>query len=413
MCSETRPNAKPQTFSIHDMTTHELTNEQRNYFGLDPIEKHWDRVTFNNDTYRPGSVLYFDKDTIKRHIISTEKEYSERHYDELTRDRAVLLPKTNKGKEKKLSISVLEQRQPTGVYLNINCGHLTIGNYNSQTTFYSTHWDNEQQSEKQISDLINDFITNSPENHFAEIDRYRNLKRQNIKYKSGDYFCFKLDRINYGFGRILLDVNKIRKKKLIDEFHGLKLLMGPPVIVELFAYSSTIKRLGIDELDKQPRLPSDVMMDNLLLYGEFEIIGHREIEDNEYDFPISYGRSIDQRRIVFLQWGLIHRELPQEKFFKYVTGETQLDQNPYGYYSIGFEPHYDRIEVIKTIKNKGVYNFDGASHYKAKWDLRNPKNKGIKDELFKVFGLDTTKSYYENSKMTGTELPSEINKQLK
>jgi hypothetical protein len=134
----------------------------------------------------------------------------------------------------------------------------------------------------------------------------------------------------------------------------------------------------------------------------------------KYDFHISYGRSIDQRRIVFLQWGLIHKELSQEKFNKYIhTDEMKSGQNPYGYYSIGFRPHYDSIEVIKAVKNKGIYSFDNARHYKAKWDLRNPKNKDIKDELFKVFGLDTTKTYYENSKLTDTKLPSEINKQLK
>lgn len=395
------------------MTRYELTNEQRRYFGLAPIENHWDRVILKGDTYRIESVLYFDNDTIKRHIVSTEKEYTEQQYNELAKDRTILLPKTDKGKEKKLSASVLEQRQPTGVYLSINCGHLTIGNYNSQTTFYSTRWHNEQQSEKKIVDFVNDFISSSPENHFAEIERYKNLKRQNVKFKAGDYFCFKLDRTNFGYGRLLLDVNKVRKKKLVEDFHGLGLLMGPPLMIELFAFSSANKKVSIEELDRQPKLPSDVMMDNLLLYGEFEIIGHREIKDDEFDFPISYGRSIDQRRIVFLQWGLIHKELPQDKFYKYVIGEKEFDQNPYGYYSIGFRPHYDSIEVLKTISNNSVYNYDNARYYKAKWDLRNPKNQDIKNELFKVFGLDTTKSYFENSKLTGTKLPSEINKELK
>jgi hypothetical protein len=73
------------------MTTYELTNEQRKYFGLDPIESHWDRVGFKGDAYRPESVLYFDKNTIKRHIVSTEKGYSEYHYNELTKDRTILL----------------------------------------------------------------------------------------------------------------------------------------------------------------------------------------------------------------------------------------------------------------------------------------------------------------------------------
>jgi hypothetical protein len=50
------------------------------------------------------------------------------------------------------------------------------------------------------------------------------------------------------------------------------------------------------------------MMDNLLFYGEYEIIGHKDLNDEEFNFPISYGRSIDQRNVVFLQWGVIHLE---------------------------------------------------------------------------------------------------------
>ncbi|WP_167851983.1 immunity 26/phosphotriesterase HocA family protein [Hymenobacter elongatus] len=395
------------------MTTFELTNNQRKYFGLDPIESHWDRVIFKGDTYRPESILYYDKDTIKRHIISTDNKYSELHYNELTSDRTILLPKTDKGKGKKLSASVLEQRQPLGIYLSVSNGDLTIGSYNTQTTFFSNRWVSEIQSEKSISELVSDFIEQSPDNHLKEIELFKNAKRKNIKFKTGDYFCFKLSRTSYGFGRILLDVNKIRKSKLIESHHGLSLLMGPPVIIELFVYKSNIKKVDIAILDKQPKLPADVMMDNLFLYGEYEIIGHRQIKDEEFDFPISYGRSIDQRKIVFLQWGLIHKELPQDIYQKYIfTEETQVGQNPYEYYSIGFRPHYDTYEIIKTLNNNGVYDFANSKHYKAKWDLRNPKNKDVKNELFKVFGLDSNKSYFDNSKLTATKLPNEIIKQL-
>ena len=90
----------------------ELTNEQRVFFGLDPIEKHWDSVLLKGDKYSPDTMLYFDKDILKRHIVSTATHYSERQYDEPTRGRTFLLPKTDKGKEKKLTASVLEQRWP-------------------------------------------------------------------------------------------------------------------------------------------------------------------------------------------------------------------------------------------------------------------------------------------------------------
>ena len=395
------------------MTTFELTNNQREYFGLDPIQNHWDRVIFKGDTYRPESILYFDRDTIKRHIVSTDSKYSETHYDELTKERSILLTKTGKGKEKKLTASVLEQRQPTGVYLSISNQDLTIGNYNTQTTFYSSRWEkNIQVEQRTIPELVTEYIEKSPENYLTKINEFKKAKRKNVKFKEGDYFCFKLDRTNFGFGRLLLDVNKIRKKELITKQHGLGLLMGPPLIVQLFAYKSSTKNVSISTLDNQPKLPSDVMMDNLLLYGEYEIIGHRELKEDEIDFPISYGRSIDQRRIVFLQWGLIHEELPQEKFYKYVVGEKEYDQNPYGYYSIGFRPHYDTIDIAKAIANNGVYDFTNSEHYKSKWDLRNPNNKIIKDEIFKAFGLDPAKNYVSNCKITGTQQTTDLIKQL-
>jgi hypothetical protein len=77
----------------------ELSNHQRVYFGLPPVNAGWDRVLLKGDQYRPESIIYFDGETIKRHIISTELEYAERQYDERTRNREILLPKTEKGKE--------------------------------------------------------------------------------------------------------------------------------------------------------------------------------------------------------------------------------------------------------------------------------------------------------------------------
>jgi hypothetical protein len=392
--------------------TFELTNNQRDFFGLEPIERHWTKVPLKGDSYRPESILYFDGEIIKRHILSTENRYFEKQYDEPTKERIILLPKTNKGKEKKLSASVLEQRHPTGAYLSVSDGNLTIGNYNTDTTFYSSNWDNENDSTKSVADLVVDFIKNSPEGHLQEINLYKNAARKNVKFRSGDYFCFKLDRINFGFGRLLLDVNKVRKKKLIKAEHGLGLLMGPPLIVQLFAYKSPTRDVNIPLLDSQPKLPADVMMDNLLLYGEYEIIGHKDLKDEEFEFPISYGRSIDQRRMVFLQWGLIHLELPVAKFYKYVTGENKSDQNPYGYYSIGFRPHYDTGDIHRAIENNGVHDFSQSKHYNARWDLRNPENKEVKEELFKAFGLDPSKTYLENCKLTNTILPVELLRQL-
>ncbi len=62
----------------------ELTNIQREYLGLDSIATTWDRETLQGDTYRPDSIIYFDRETLRRHIVSTDNEYKETQYNEST-----------------------------------------------------------------------------------------------------------------------------------------------------------------------------------------------------------------------------------------------------------------------------------------------------------------------------------------
>lgn len=64
--------------------------------------------------------------------------------------------------------------------------------------------------------------------------------------------------------------------------------MGKTLIVELFAFSSPVIDVSLSTLDNQPKLPSDFMFDNLLLYGEYEVVGRGEIGEEEFNFPISY-----------------------------------------------------------------------------------------------------------------------------
>ncbi|RKR05277.1 hypothetical protein C8C82_4960 [Flavobacterium sp. 81] len=79
----------------------ELTNTEREYFGLEKVEPNWEKIVLNGDTYREPSILYFEKNTIKKHITSTENRYTERQYNEETINREFIRPKTAKGKEKK------------------------------------------------------------------------------------------------------------------------------------------------------------------------------------------------------------------------------------------------------------------------------------------------------------------------
>lgn len=327
----------------------------------------------------------------------------------------MILPKTKKGKPKKLTASVLESRRGIGVYLSVtSSGNLMIGNYTSQTSFYSRDWECKR-SDSEIESLIEEFINNSPSDHFEQIQEFRRAKRKNIKYKSGDFFAFKLNRTEYGFGRILFDINKARKKKFISEDHGLQMIMGPSLIIKLYAFISDNKKVDIAELRNEKSLPSDIMMDNVIFYGEFEIIGNLPLEMAEFEFPISYGIRIDRTPNVFLQWGLIHKELPKKDFDKYLMPENGNlgDHNPYGYYGVGFRPKFDYHDIKEAIENNGQYDFSKGRHYKLDTDLRNPQNDKIRQEVFNVFGLDPKKNYEENSKLTGTKDIIELIKEMK
>ena len=73
------------------------------------------------------------------------------------------------------------------------------------------------------------------------------------------------------------------------------------------------------------------------------------------------------------------------------------------------------VSVAKFIfsqEKNGVYNFEKFDHYKAKGDLRNPANQNIKNEIFIAFGLNPTKNYIDNCKITDTQKTTNVIKQI-
>lgn len=392
----------------HAASSFELSNDQRRYLGLDPIQSYWDRVNLPENTYRPKSTLYFEGETIKRHIVSTEVDYEETQYSEPTRRREYLLPKTKRGKEVKLTVATLERLNGIGVHVFVG-KELTIGNYTAQRTFYSSYWDHDRNRDLSVAERIHEFVKESPPNHFEEIEVFKHLKRKHQQFKVGDYFCFKLSRTQYGFGRVLLNIHELFRSNIIDRKHGFGKYMGHAIVVQLFAYKSDSKQVDIQILDQCATIPVDLMMDNHLLYGDYEIIGHRQIQDDEYDFPISFGcsfRGLKTPNTIELQWGLIQLEIPLSRLPGHLAGSASF-KRPFAHGGIGFDPPYCHRAIQKALANEGIFNFD-SGYYDEKGDLRNPINKGIRHDVLSLFGLDPTKSYIENCKLTKTLLPSQI-----
>ncbi|XLS28090.1 immunity 26/phosphotriesterase HocA family protein [Flavobacteriaceae bacterium M23B6Z8] len=391
--------------------TFELNNEQRRYLGLELVGENWEKVILKGDASRESSILYFDKNTIKKQIISTNLKYSEIQFNEDTKDRVLILPKTSRGKPKKLTSSTLESKTPIGTYFNFDNNGIVIGNHTTQNTFYATHFENiEFKDLSDLTDWLDDFIKNSDSDDLKAIAKFSTKDRKRVKLKEGDFFAYKVDRRNYGFGRLICDLRSLRKDPIFkaNKNYGIMNLMTQPLVIKIYHHISPTKEIDLDELRTKKAIPAQYIMDNALFYGDFEIIGNQPLQKMEYDFPISYSKSIHYGDFdtVYLQYGLIYKETTIKEYNKYLaientdenakSWEKVLQSNPYRMESIGADLNFHKKTLEACIETNSNQPYWESEFYEIETDLRNPNNKSIKEEIFAFFNLDPNVSYSEN-----------------
>lgn len=382
----------------------ELNNHQRKYLGLEIVPDHWEKVEITKEIF-----VYFDGNTIRKKISVGEYSYQEIKLEEDTQNRTILLPKTSRGKEKKLNFSSLEARNGIGMYFSFNIGGIIIGNHATEKTYYSTSFENIKF--KSIKDLplwLDNYISNTTESDLSDLQKIATEKRKRIDLKEGDFFIYKVDRKSYGFGRLICDVRKIRKNPdfKTDKNYGLSHLMTQPLVIKIYHLIDETKDKDLNCLKSLKSFPSQYIMDNLLYYGDFEVIGNLPLEDWEIDFPISYARSISYGDFdtVYLQYGEIYKETQRDKFYKYIeipnpnskTDWDKLKFNPYRNESIGFGLDINKQTLLQAISENSNQSYWNEEFYGRDTDLRNPMNMEIKKEIFDFFELDSSKSYSEN-----------------
>lgn len=368
----------------------ELTNEQRKYLGLSPVGDAWELVYFANQ------YLYYDGNTIRKKItVDDDGSYYEAELCETTeQNRTILLPKTKRGKPKKMNYTATLSFQPFGVYFRFSVNQIIIANYTTQTTFYHE----DRQCSVSLEEWLNHWISETTEEDLAELELFKNAKRQHVKYREGDFFAFKIGRKKWGFGRIVLNIAELRKSATfkLQKNYGLFNLMGKPLYIMVYRNVADTTEIDINELALCRTLPVQAIMDNRFYYGEYKIIGNRPVMADEWEPVISYGRSISgqDRNTVYLQYGLIFKETTIDKFNKYLIG-TGGAINPYRNEAIGLGINgYSIIEdLINGNEMKPAVNVPHTT------DLRAPGNIDIKREIFTFFGLDANKSYAENLKL--------------
>ena len=375
----------------------ELTNEQRKYLGLIPVEEHWELVKFDNGIY-----YYFEDDTIKKEIKVSKNYYHEAELNEKTAEnRTMILPKTKRGKIKKFNYTATQSFSPFGTYFTFSTNGVIIANYTTQRTYYSEIFsEKEKISLDNLKKWLDKWMKETTEEDLEEIEEFKNAKRKHCKFNEGDFFAFKISRREWCFGRILLDVSKLKKDENFkkNKNYGLANLMGKPLIIKVYHKISDNKNIDLKELSKCLALPSQAIMDNIFYYGEAIILGNLPLKPEENDMFISVSESISgiDKNIAYLQYGLIYREIPLSDYEKLIK-ELKIGAQTLRREGIGF--------VIDTYKLKECIEAKSNSPFWEKYkkrnvpDLKNPDHIELKRKIFKAFGLDADKTYEENLKM--------------
>lgn len=362
-----------------------LTNTQRECLGLPNVEDTWEWVKLKPSPYERAEETWacFDGNVIRRAVTVGPETFVESCYEETTTDdRDLLLPRTARGKAKKLSAVTLGERKPYGMSLAYRGRYptLLLANCDTQQTYYSDYM--EPVRVKTFTDFqawLDRWTEETTPADKAEIAAFAAGKRQLVKFKEGDFFRFKVGRRHYGYGRILLDYDRMRKAK--EPFWDI--LMGKPLVVKVYHLITENPNITPAELKILPALPSQFMMDNDLFYGNYSIIGHLPLETKELDYPIMYGASISMRdagkgRILF-QCGRIFREK---------VGTEVLHGN-FRNNGIGIGLHINRClwEACIAAGSNAPLWAESQNIYHLRTDLRNPIYRRELQEVCRQFDL--------------------------
>lgn len=287
---------------------YELTNEQRHCFALIPVASHWDKIEVRPGPYDQYKMyLYLEGDKIVKCIMCGEALYSEYELnEEASPDRRFLLPKTSKGKPVSLTSASVEKRTGTGMKLYYSDRHIQLLNEVTQRSYYMNGYlKDDVQDLDSFSRWVEDWCRETTDADTEDIRCFSEMTRRHVRYGEGDVFRFKIDRRQYGYGRILLNYDAMRKKK--EPFWDI--LIGKPLICSVYHIVTERADVPVEELKSLKSLPSTIIADNALFYGEYEIIGNIPITADE-DYPVMYGDSISfGEKAVCFQCGRVFRKL--------------------------------------------------------------------------------------------------------
>ena len=352
-----------------------IVNELRKYFGLQEIPDNWKKIDVTSDNYQGFNVsIFVDGQTVKKCMIFGLNKFKEFQLNEtLSKNFDCILPKDSNKKPSTLDSII--NKSAIGLTLSFDTPNISIYNETTHKTYYTNYFDDKKvNSIVEFASWIQDWCKNSTEEDIKEINEFANeTPKAPISYKEGDVFRVKLSKNLYGYGRILLDYNKMRNNN--EKFWDI--LMGTPVVASLYHIVTDNKNISLDELKNLQSFPSETVMDKNFITGEYEIIGNIPVDFKNEDFPIMYGNSFDEVKKVCYQRGKEYHEITNS-----VAISSSYKNN--GIASrLGYKLDLMK-KCIETKSNKLIFE-SGPLNFRN--DLRNPKNQEILKQIQSQFDI--------------------------
>ncbi len=382
-----------------------LSNEARRYFGLDPIEKHWEEVQVI-----PGFFVYYDGDCIMK-IIEVRNimglQYWETDNKVRTRNRTLILPRTSRGKEKNLTPARLNKILPTGCKFQAGFSEgphggsgISVENPRNSKRLPITNASNIR-SLAQLRHWIANYISTCPADYFDKVNKLKNSPHVTVKYQAGDVFRFELDQINYGFGLILGEIRKWQRDDILPAGHPMHTLWNVPILVRLYLLKSNNKDLPIEEIARQHLLPSIIVADGPIIWGSCDIVGSKDLIETDIELPIHICTwTLEGETVARLYWGPASAETDRVAELESLLGRDHL----FAYNGVGCGmPTYLIDEFYQ----------ENPEHL-ALGDIRDRRNRALHEQVFQLFGLSPDISYDEFNReyegMSRSELAQYINR---
>jgi len=383
------------------MENFELTNEQRKYFGLNPVKETWERVQWLDTSY-----IFFDGNTIRKivHYAPIHPKYPagylECDYDLPTENREYIPPKTDRGKLKKVTSSNILAFKPVNVSFRCDFGSVSVECQANSIMIAKTFDKVRLTTYEELEIWVKDFILSVPENHFEQLEIIKQAPKpkKNKSCKQGDIFFYQSEKNKFYFGQILLDLRKVLicgkfpKEKYLSQI-GQFGMFGNPLIVRGFEFCSDNPQPNLDKL-LQSNSSGGFYSNDYMIYNNIcPVIGNCNVEEKDMLFPMVICADSENH---FFQWGFIEKQIDitsLKLLIEKIKYEVRYAGNV-AYHSSIITPEKDVFFYMET-------------------DLNNPKNSELKKEVFKIMGVSFDITYNEFAKMEGELTVEQIFERLK